>query len=1008
MTQLTPVATDRFSYTNADMSSLVDATSCRSVEAHIASVLDCLWATDVDHCVSYISPSLARITQGCCAITLGMKLSDWLNDHHNHDASQILKSVLNDQACFRDHLATRSFKMGDGHCSLLLSGTPRFDDEGAFLGFVGSITWLPETLIANSRDKQTRLEQELEKNSLAEHVMNAISDPIFAKDEQLRFVLSNKAFAKLYGLEPADLVGKRVEDLSDHTENAHYIASEQAVLDSGEMLEEEQNFHQNNSMGAHIVRKSRITTESGRQFMVGTLIDVSKLKQRSEELDAARASAQLLNDDLQKTLDSLTMGVVLLDSDGRLKTANSTYFQLWNMDRETINVGDSFEQLMEISWANGNKVVPDDEWAAYKKRRLKEIRIGSLDPTEFKLSDGRVFLFSITKLTGEQRLLSYLDVTEARARENALRDAEQRAQIAARSKMEFLSSIGHDIRTPMNGITGMAELLANSDLNMRQRTFVGIIGRSSQALMAIINDIVDFTHIDASTLELDIEPFSLRDIVADLETVLAHNARDKALNFKVDIAPSVPDELLGDKKRFRQVLGNLLSNGIKFTETGSVGLSIDGSEEAGRAYLKVDVWDTGIGVDESRLAGLFAKNDITTYHTNSAKSALGLAIVASLVTLMGGEVAVKSTLGAGSCFTVTLDLPIDQNALFNPGVLPALEGARILILDHDVEAYNCLTHHLKKHGSDVCVIADASIGAIFIEAAQRIGMEIDLVLADQSLLEDHFAHSAPDDVLKTFDITKMLLMTDIDLALNNGGLDLKTNAECLVKPVQTSLAIERIISTLDRRAVDHECLEDVDHHYISAPEVTKAVKVANPDTAPTIIAPEMTMPEQPVEARTVLIAPNIIEENGPIETHLAADDRAQEKQPMDILIAEDNEINQLVYRQILSETPLNIHIVSTGEALFQAFEVMRPRLVLMDLSLPDMDGFAAAQKLRNDHGILGANVPIVGILTPANDESAEQCLAQGMDDSLSKPISPNALLQKILFWLERSAAHKVA
>lgn len=998
LTQLTPVSTDRFSYTNADMSGLVDLTSRRSVEAHIGSVLDFLWATDAHHCVSYISPSLLRDTQGCCDIQIGMKLSDWLSDHHHQDSAQLLTSVLEHQAPFRDHLATRPVQCGDDQCSLLLSGTPRFDDEGIFLGFVGSITWLPAALTASGQQREMRLEEEVEKNFLAEHVMNAISDPIFAKDEQLRFVLCNNAFAKLYGVEPADLIGRRVEELADHAENVHYSESEQRVLDTGALYEEEQVFHQNNGMGAHMVRKSRIKTESGRHYVVGALIDVTKLKQRSEELDLARARAQSLNDDMQKILDSLTMGVLLLDENTCLKTANTTYFGLWNMDRDLINRGDSFDQLMEISRANGNRVVSDGEWQAYKKRRIKEIKLGNLPPTEFKLSDGRVFLFSVANLTGGQRLLSYLDVTDATARENALREAQQMAVLAARSKMDFLASIGHDIRTPMNGITGMAELLAHSELDARQRTFVDIIARSSQSLMAIVNDIIDFTHIDASTLELNIEPFSLHDVVADLETVLAHKAREKSLEFNVHVGPTVPNDLMGDKKRFRQVLGNLMSNAIKFTEMGSISLSIDGHEKEGNAHLHIKVKDTGIGIAKDRLPGLFAKNDITAYHANSVKSALGLAIVGSLVELMEGDVMVESTLGEGSSFEVRLDLPLDANARFGQEALPVLEGARILILDSDTETHQSLSHNLKNCGADVCVIGDPSIGAIFVEASKTIGMEINLIIADQGLLEQHFAKAAPDDALKAFDPLKLLLITDIDVALGDGTLMLQANAGCLVKPIQTSLAIERIISTLDRDVMGSGDQADIDQHYILPP------RPLEPSVA--------TVEVEPDPAVVVLAESDIIPDISHQNTRANLDDEAarqpQKGKPMDILIVEDNEINQLVYSQILSETGMAFKIVSTGADLIEAFDEMRPRMILMDLSLPDMDGFEATQKLRSAHGTWGVNVPIVGILTPANDESAEQCLEQGMDDALSKPISPNALLQKILFWLERSVAQDVA
>lgn len=1000
MTQLTPLSTDRFSYTNADMSGLVDSTSRRSVEAHIDSVLDCLWASDADHCLSYISPSLARATQGCCPLELGMKMNDWLSDYHDIGGTETLASVFNSHTPFRDHLAMRCKAMNDDRCSLLLSGTPQFDDAGLFLGFIGSITWLPKALMDGDRHRETLLQQELEKNFLAEHVMNAMSDPIFLKDKQLRFVLSNKAFAQLYGLKPADLVGKRVEELSDHVENVYYTESEQAVLDHGEMLEEEQHNHQGGKLGSHIVRKNRIETESGRQYMVGTLIDVTKLKQRSEELDAARARAQSLNEDLQKTLDSLTMGVVLLDGNGCLKTANSTYFKLWNLDREGIQVGDSFEQLIEMSRENGFHAMTEDDWANYKKNRMDEIRLANSAPREFKVNDGRVFHYSVVKLTGEQRLLSYLDVSEANARENALHEAKQVAILAARSKMDFLSSIGHDIRTPMNGIMGMAELLANSELNMRQRTFVDIIARSSQALMATVNDIIDFTRIDASTLELTKEPFSLRDIVTEIETILAHKAREKTLAFNVSIAPSVPNDLIGDKKRFRQILANLLGNAIKFTEIGSVGLSIDGFEDAGKAHLSFKVRDTGLGIEQGRLAGLFSNKDINANSADSAKSAIGLAIVGSLVKLMEGNVTVDSVVGEGSCFTVTLDFPVDANARFGQDALPVLEGVRILILDQDIEAHNCLSHHLKNCGADICVIGEATIGALFIEASQSIGAEIDLIVAEQGLIEHYFANVDSDDALRAFDKSKVLLMTDIDLALSESELMLQPNAGCLVKPIQTSLAIEQIIHILDRDSVEDEDGEGIDHHYITPPlpQSSSALEGVPDASFEPAVSVEGANHQQ-------------LEEKA---DNTAADDDAgdmsqlQEDYLMDVLIVEDNEINQLVYNQILSETALSFKIVSTGEALIKAFIAARPRLIMMDLSLPDMDGFELLQQLRNDHGTWGVNVPVVGVLTPANGEDASQCLEQGMDDTLSKPISPNALLQKILFWLERSIAQKVA
>jgi signal transduction histidine kinase/CheY-like chemotaxis protein len=552
-----------------------------------------------------------------------------------------------------------------------------------------------------------------------------------------------------------------------------------------------------------------------------------------------------------------------------------------------------------------------------------------------------------------------------------------KAEAADRAKSEFLANMSHEIRTPMNGVLGMAELLAKTELTPRQKTFTDVIVKSGNALLTIINDILDFSKINAGQLTLDPAPFNLAEAVEDVATLVSARVAEKNIELIVRVDPRLPAFVVGDAGRFRQIVTNLVGNAVKFTEKGHVLVDVSGETADGIVQLKVRVEDTGIGIPAEKLQSVFEKfaqvdGSSTRRHEGTG---LGLAIGARLVDLMGGKIGVESEIGRGSVFWFAVPMPAHDAQARDEGVPVDVTGARVLVIDDNPVNREILLEQLKSWGFDCAAAESGAVGLAFLDRATQLGAWVDCVILDYQMPgmsgADVARSIAADSRLAAIPV---VLLTSVD-QVDFGRLVIDFGiAAHLTKPARSAVLLGTVISVIQKARAQ----VGKTHFVREAAPVNQA----------------------PVPAFTVIRAPAL-----PAAT---PEPSAAPAGPVDILIAEDNEVNQLVFGQILNGLGLSYRIAGNGRTAVEMYRALRPRLVLMDVSMPEMNGYEATRVIRAAEAGAGEHTPIIGVTAHALKGDRDKCIEAGMDDYLPKPISPDRLGTKIGAWLSETVVAKTA
>ena len=525
--------------------------------------------------------------------------------------------------------------------------------------------------------------------------------------------------------------------------------------------------------------------------------------------------------------------------------------------------------------------------------------------------------------------------TDLRRTEEQLRVAKEAAEAANEAKSKFLAMMSHEIRTPMNGIVGMAELAMATSLTPEQQRYLNVVKLSADCLLNLINDILDFSKIEAGKMELESIPFDIRKVVGDSAQLLTIRAAEKHVDLYFRVAPDVPESLLGDPGRVRQILVNLLGNAVKFTEHGEVFAEVRlerGSEQT--ITLHCSVTDTGIGIPADKLGCLFESFSQVDRSTTRrfGGTGLGLAISAKLVALMGGKIWVESEPGKGSTFHFTADFGSawgeNSAALDLP---PELHELPVLLVSDHPRRRPIYAEALSRYGMRPVPIADVESAAAEIDRAATAGAPYRLAI--------------------------------VDAAVDNG------NCRPLIDRIrkegtQPACAIIVLVSA------GSGGIRDQYRHSPGMQFLTKPATYSELiDTAATLL--------------------------GVNRKDSARDSAEKPVRSLHILLAEDGLVNQEVAVGLLEMQGHTVEVAETGREALDALERNAFDLVLMDLEMPEMDGMEAAAAIRQRERTSGGHVPIIAMTAHALMGFRERCLQAGMDDFITKPIKPEELFRVV-------------
>jgi PAS domain S-box-containing protein len=784
-------------------------------------------------------------------------------------------------------------------------------------------------VLSFGRDITQRMETEKEVTMLA-HAVRSIQECVSITDTNQVALFVNDAFVRTYGFQRDEVIGKPLIDLVRVDSSGEYGdpldgAGPQTRWE-GELL----NRRKDGTVFPIHLRVSPIHDDSGQTIaLAGVAQDISERKQIAKEVTM-----------LAHAMRSINEFIVVLDLDGNIIFVNDAVVKRYGYERDEL-IGNHVAILVSRQAAPEfvTDVIREARFSGFDGELISQRKDGTEFPIFLSASEIQDENGNAVALVGVAQ-----DITERKRAIEELKKAKEAAESASRAKSEFLANMSHEIRTPMNGIIGMTELALDTELTAEQQEYLKLVKLSADSLLGVINDILDFSKIEAGKLELNLDEFNLQDAIDDVMKALGVRAEQKGVELAYYLRPGVPEVIIGDLGRLRQVLVNLVGNAIKFTAQGEVIVRVEVEAQTDEEIvLHFGIRDTGIGVPlakQKMIFESFTQADGSTTRKYGG-TGLGLAISSQLVAMMGGQMWVESPVNLPGCPTASgsmfhviahFGVPQDAAAPENDSPSPALKGLPVLVVDDNATNRRILEVQLANWNMSPVAVDGASAALSAIRRAEASGTPFKMALLD-------FHMPGTDGLELTAQIRSMP---------SGGGIKII------------------LLSSSVHNNQAHQSTLGVDSSLVKPVKATELLNVIKTSFGATARSQSRPRPSAVKSAR-----------------------------PSRIVVAEDSTVNQTLIKRLLEKWGHVPTIVGNGAEALLALNDGQFDLILMDLQMPELNGFEATAAIREKERDTGKHIPIIALTAHALKGDRERCIEAGMDDYVSKPIESQMLFDAV-------------
>lgn len=776
-------------------------------------------------------------------------------------------------------------------------------------------------------------------------LLKSLPGSVYWKDLNGVYLGCNDYMTKIIGLEsPDQVIGKTDYDLCWHEQAGAIRNIDQEVINTGiEKTIEETGKLINGTLTTYLTSKKPLRDKNNNIIGIfGISMDISEIKKREQEQIQQKIEAQnqykLASIYLENILANLPEPIYWLDKEGGFLGCNPSEAAIFGLSSPSELIGKTMYDIGEIlGWKKDvSEALRQNDINIMKSKNAQIIEEVAIAPN----GEIRTYISHKAPLFDENKNVigiigTSIDISKRKIIERELKEAKEKAEAANKTKSEFLAAINHELRTPLTGMLGTARLLSTESLEPEHHKQVDDIITAGQHLLALVNDLLDLSKLEAGKFELNNSPLDLRKLIEEVATMLSAQAKDRSLEIRINYSADTPHLIMGDAKAIRQILLNLAGNAIKFTHEGYIEIKVECVEKAkNNAKFKLSVNDTGIGIPADKLNSIFDRfNQVDNSRTRKyGGTGLGLTINKAYVALMGGTIEVQSEEDKGSSFICEVPFDLQSEDKLLSSWDPYKSKVRILIVDESSRA-----DVVKKHiGSSYTEIVPCTDALNYLLTAQQANQPFDIAIMDDEL-KVISANELAQKINQQKAIKKPLLI----LMMKDSSLPKKNEAkqvgffECLNKPVHPTELLASLTAAWEKWE-------------------------------------ERTKPQHRIEPIT--------------------------NKQLKVLLVEDDPIIQKVHGMMLKALGCIVDIAANGPKALQMCDT-KYDTIFMDVGLGEMSGLETAQKIRNNENGINKRTPIIAMTGYGDEDSKASCLASGMDDLTLKPTTPEILKDLLEKWV---------